>query len=338
MKLFQFSKLALVVLMAITLFGACSQPQEEIKFDNPLAWQRADPCVHKTDDGIYHLIATAPEYDRIEIKSAETINGLAKAEPVVVWQKHDSGSMGYHIWAPELHRFNGKWYIYFAAAEAEDIWKIRMWVLSNDSDDPKKGTWVEEGQIKTERDAFALDATTFEHKGQRYLVWAEKTRRSSNSGLIIAKMKDPVTLEGPEVVITEPEYEWEMHTYKVNEGAAVLKRNGKIFITFSGSATDATYAMGLLWADEDADLLDPSSWNKLPNPVFYTNEELKRFGPGHNSFTVTEDGKTDVLIYHARDYKEIEGASLSDPNRHTRARTFSWTEDGFPDFRQEIGD
>lgn len=338
MKPFQQTRIALFALLIVVIFTACGQKQAAIKYDNPLAWQRADPWVHKTDEGIYHLIATAPEYDRIEIKSAETISGLAKAESVVVWRKHDSGPMSYHIWAPELHRFNGKWYIYFAAAEAGNIWKIRIWVLSNNSDDPKTGTWVEEGQVRTQRDEFALDATTFEHNGQRYLVWAEKTRRDLNSGLVIAKMKDHLTLEGPEVVISDPEYEWETQTYKVNEGAAVLKRNGKIFITFSGSATDATYAMGLLWANEDADLLEPASWNKLNAPVFYTNEEVKRFGPGHNSFTIAEDGKTDVLIYHARDYKEIEGASLNDPNRHTRARTFGWTKDGFPDFKQEIGD
>jgi GH43 family beta-xylosidase len=57
---------------------------------------------------------------------------------------------------------------------------------------------------------------------------------------------------------------------------------------------------------------------------------LNRFGPGHNSFTVAEDGTTDVMIYHARDYKEINGEPLYDPNRHTRARVLKWTDDGMP--------
>ncbi len=246
--------------------------------------------------------------------------------------------MSYHIWAPELHKVDGRWIIYFAAARADDIWHIRMFALSNASDDPTTGEWVEEGQIHTQRNDFALDATFFEHHGEDYLIWAEKTAPDVNSGLVISRLVDGIKLEDPQVVITEPEYEWEKHTYAVNEGAAVIKRHGKIFVTFSASATDHTYAMGLLWADEDADLLDPASWNKLPDPVFSTNEELKRFGPGHNSFTVAEDGETDILIYHARDYKEIEGESLNDPNRHTRMRHFSWTEDGFPDFGQNIAD
>jgi GH43 family beta-xylosidase len=323
--------------IAAGLFSDIAQAQD-LKYNNPIALQRADPWIHRTDKGMYYLIATVPEYDRIEIRKAKTINGLTKAKPVVVWSKHESGPMSQHIWAPELHFLDGKWYIYFAASMAEDIWRIRMYALSNSSQDPTKGKWKEEGQIKTIRDDFALDATVFEHKGERYYVWAEKTRNDQNSGLIISRMKDPVTLTGAQVVITEPEYLWEKRTYMVNEGAAVIKRGDKIFMTFSASATDHTYAMGLLWAHVDSDLMDSKSWNKLPQPVFFTNEELKRFGPGHNGFTKAEDGVTDLVVYHARDYEKIEGQSLFDHNRHTRVRVLHWTEDGWPEFRQEIGD
>ncbi len=91
------------------------------EFDNPIAEQRADPWVYKTDDGIYYLIATVPEYDRIVIRKANSINGLKNANEKEVWYKHEKGVMGHHIWAPELHKIDGKWYIYFAAGEAENI-------------------------------------------------------------------------------------------------------------------------------------------------------------------------------------------------------------------------
>lgn len=312
---------------------------QTLKFENPIAEQRADPWVHKTDDGIYYLVATVPEYDRIVIRKAVTINGLKTAEEKVVWRKHEKGVMGHHIWAPELHRIDNTWYIYFAAGESENIWNIRMWVLSNNSDDPMVGEWKEKGQITTERESFSLDATTFEHKGKRYLIWAQNVRGGDHgTALVLSEMKNPTTLTGPEVVLTEPEFNWERMKYNVNEGAAVLKRNGKIFVTYSASATNHNYCMGLLWIDEDSDLLDISNWTKSPGPVFYTNEELKRFGPGHNSFTVAEDRETVIMIYHARDYKEIQGHELSDPNRATRARVVRWTESGFPDFMQNEGD
>lgn len=338
MKKSIFFKIALSTFVLGGLLTSCDTAQKVEKFNNPLAVQRADPWVHKADDGTYYFVATAPEYDRIEIRESRTINGLADAESVVIWRKHSTGEMGNHIWAPELHRFDGKWYIYFAAGSAEDKWKIRMYVLSNSSANPMEGEWVEEGHIKTDRDEFALDATTFELNGERYLIWAEKSSPAINSGLILSKMKDAVTLEGPQVVITEPEFEWEVQGYKVNEGAAVLIKNGKIFVAFSASATDSNYSIGLLWAEVGADLLNPASWNKLPKPVFYSNAKFNRYGPGHNSFTVSEDGKTDIMIYHARDYKDIKGESLSDPNRHTRARAIRWTSDGMPDFGQDLDD
>ncbi|MFW6290166.1 MAG: family 43 glycosylhydrolase [Mariniphaga sp.] len=321
------------------IFLCNSSFSQTIQFDNPIAEQRADPWVFKTDEGMYYLVATVPEYDRIVLRKSQSINGLKYAEEKEVWHKHEKGVMGHHIWAPELHHINGKWYIYFAAGEAEDIWNIRMWVLSNSSDDPLEGEWKEEGRIMTQRESFSLDATTFEHRGKRYLIWAQNVRVGAHgTALVLSEMKDPLTLTGPEVVITEPEYSWEKMKYNVNEGAAVIKRGGKIFVTYSASATNHNYCMGLLWIDEEADLLNASSWNKSPGPVFYTNEELQRYGPGHNSFTTAEDGETVIMIYHARNYKEIQGHELSDPNRATHARVVQWTESGFPDFMQNQGD
>jgi len=331
--------LTLAVVLIVNVFTINAQKLIKNQFNNPLALQRADPFVTKANDGTYYFIATAPEYDRIEIRSSKTINGIKEAQPVIIWRKHNEGPMGSHIWAPELHRIAEKWYIYFAAGSAEDKWKLRIYALSNASEDPTKGKWTEEGQIVTQKDKFSLDATTFELNDQRYLIWVNRASdKVVNTGLFIAKMTSPTTLDDKQVVISQPEYAWEMRKYKVNEGPAVLIRNGKVFVTFSASATDASYCIGLLWATENSDLLDPASWHKLTEPVFFTNEALKRFGPGHNNFTVAEDGKTDVMIYHARDYKEIKGESLNDPNRHTRARVLKWTKDGMPDFGQDLDD
>src|SRR4029079_2366455 len=66
--------------------------------------------------------------------------------------------------------------------------------------------------------------------------------------------------------------------------------------------------------------------------VFRSSESAGLWGPGHNSFTTTPDGKTDILVYHAREYREILGSELADPNRHTRAQVLHWKPDGSPDF------
>lgn len=245
-------KIALSVALAIGLHSHLLA--QDLKFDNPIAEQRADPWVYKTDDGTYYLIATVPDYDRIVLRKANTINGLKTAEEKTLWTKHEKGVMGHHIWAPELHKVDGKWYIYFAAGEAENIWNIRMWALSTDAEDPMEGTWKEEGQIKTDIESFSLDATTFEHKGKRYMIWAQNVRGGEHgTALVMSEMKDATTLTGPEIVLTEPEFNWERIKYNVNEGPAVIKHDGKIFVTYSASATNDNYCVGLLWIDEAAD-------------------------------------------------------------------------------------
>ena len=330
--------LVLLMMLITWVLAACATTDVASSAATPEIFipQRADPYIHRTPDGHYYFIATAPEFDRIELRSANSLTGLKTVEAKTVWRKHATGAMGANIWAPELHYFDNTWYIYVAAAEAEKPWLIRMQVLANKSADPMQGEWEELGQVKTARDSFSLDATSFEHKGQRYLVWAQKDPEGKlNSALYLAKLISPTQVGKVEVEISRPELNWEIQGYKVNEGAAVIIRNGKIFISYSASATDHRYAMGLLWADENSDLLNPASWHKLPQPIFTTNESLKRYGPGHNSFTLADDGQTDIMVYHARDYLELQGTPLTDPNRHTYLRVLEWTSDGFPDFGQE---
>lgn len=310
---------------------------------NPIVEQRADPWVYRHTDGYYYFTGSVPEYDRIELRRAKTIQELGSAEPLAVWHKHITGPLSANIWAPEIHYIDGKWYIYFAAAHTsetkEGLFDHRMYVLENESVNPLEGTWEEKGQVRTKWESFALDATTFEHKGIRYYVWAQKDLAiEGNSNLYISEMSNPWTLCGEQVMISTPEYPWEVIGFKVNEGAAVLKRNGRIFISYSASATDDNYCMGLLTAEEDANLLDPASWIKSEAPVFQTNELAGQYGPGHNSFTVSLDGKQDIFVYHARNYKEIVGDPLYDPNRHARAQVLNWSVEGMPEFGVPLAD
>lgn len=308
-------------------------------YRNPLVEQRADPHIQRHTDGHYYFTATSPGYDRIILRRSRTLRGLTRADESVIWRRHTSGDMAAHIWAPELHHINGKWYIYFAAAPADDVWKIRIWVLENANANPFKGIWVEKGQLTTAWDTFSLDATTFTHRGSRYLAWAQyEPGMDNNTGVFLSRMANPWTLAGPQIRLTTPEYDWEGVGFKVNEGPSVIQRNGRVFLSYSASATDSNYCMGLLTAGSRSDLMDPASWAKSPTPVFTSNDTTKQYGPGHNCFTVAEDGRTDVLVYHARQYKDIVGDPLNDPNRHTRVQKFGWKADGTPDFGIPVAD
>ena len=145
-------------------------------------------------------------------------------------------------------------------------------------------------------------------------------------------MEAPDKLATVQVLLTTPDYGWERIDFWVNEGPAILKHNGKIYLTFSASATGACYCMGMMCADADADLLDPQSWKKWNLPVLKTDEAKGLYGPGHNSFVKAEDGETDLCIYHARPYDEIIGDPLYDPNRHAMIMKVEYREDGTPVF------
>ncbi|WP_189879880.1 family 43 glycosylhydrolase [Streptomyces bluensis] len=310
-----------------------------VTYTNSIAEQRADPHIWKHTDGYYYFTATVPAYDRIVLRRATTIQGLASAAETTIWTRHATGEMGAHIWAPEIHFIDGKWYVYFAAGATNDVWKIRPYVLECAAANPITGAWTEKGRIALPLDTFSLDATTFVVNGSRYLCWAQNDPAvGSGTNLYLARLSNPWTITGTPVRISTPTASWETIGHRVNEGPAVIQRNGKVFMTFSASATDANYCMGLLTASASANLLNASSWAKTANPVFASNAATSQYGPGHNSFTVSEDGRSDVLVYHDRGYKDISGDPLNDPNRRTRVQKLYWKADGTPDFGIPVAD
>lgn len=306
---------------------------EKLLFNKPWIMQRADPYVYLHTDGSYYFTASVPEYDRIVLRKADTLGGLAQAEEKTIWLCHESGPMSKHIWAPELHFIFGKWYIYYAGGEKDDPWKIRPYVLECMDNDPMTGAWQELGMMNCSEDdefsfrAFSLDATVFSNEGEHYYVWAEKVGVGKQiSNLYIARMKNGNTLDTVQVLLTTPDYDWERHGFWVNEGPSVIKRGGKIYLTYSASDTGPAYCMGMLTADEGSDLLDPRNWSKERYPVLKTDSAKGIYGPGHNSFTKDADGN-DILVFHARTEAEIEGDPLYNPNRHAMLMPIHWEND-----------
>ena len=314
----------------------------ELKYNEPWILQRADPYVYRHTDGYYYFTASIPAYDKIVLRHSETLAGLQDAEEVTIWVKHESGIMSEHIWAPELHYIDGKWYVYYAGSDKDDIWALRPYILECADQDPMTGTQVEKGKIqRADEDefsfeAFSLDATVFENKGKYYYVWAEKVGVGKQiSNLYIAEMESPVKLKTVQVLLTTPDYDWERIGFWVNEGPAVIKNAGKIYLTFSASETGAAYCMGMLTADEDADLLDPRSWSKDRYPVLKTDASREIYGPGHNSFTTDEEGNS-IMVYHARKEEKIVGDPLYNPNRHAMLMKIKFDEEtGRPIFSYE---
>jgi GH43 family beta-xylosidase len=341
---------ALLFLISVLSGGLCEsttdlqEKADPCVLSNPVA-DGQDPWVIKKE-GYYYYIETRNE--GLYISKSKNLSDI-KTDEKLVWELPESGWNQSNLWAPELHFVQGKWYIYYTAGKSGPPFiHQRSGVLESKTDDPM-GEYIDKGQLYTgnniqtkEDNIWSIDLTVLEHNGKLYGIWSgwEENRETDRTPqhLYIAEMDTPWSIVQPQVELTRPEYEWEKQLFEVNEGAAVIKKNDKIFMTYSASGTDHNYSVGLLTADVDADLLDSKSWEKSPTPVFESSEENGIYGPGHNSFTTTPDGSTDLFVYHARSYKEIDGDPLDDPNRHTRVQVLHWNEDGTPDFGVPLPD
>ena len=316
-------------------------------YANPFIIERADPYIVDGKDGYFYFTASYPAYgsvdkgyDRIILRRSTTVAGLASAEEKTIWKAHSSGILAKHIWAPEMHQINGVWYMFFAAGASSDIWAIRPYVLRCDGD-PYTGNWTECGQMQASAGdndsfrSFSLDMTYFENNGHHYVIWAEI---KGDSSLFMAEINpnEPWKLINKPILLTKPEYSWELVNHRVNEGAAVLKKNGKIYVFFSASGTGSEYCVGKLTANADSDLMNTASWTKGTQPELSSADVSGESGPGHNSFVTDENGNL-LIVYHARpsshDSKSCgtyASDPLYDPCRHTRIRQVYFDANGEP--------
>ncbi|CAA9333890.1 MAG: GH43_26 / GH43_27 / GH43 / GH43_33 / GH43_ 31 / GH43_30 / GH43_3 [uncultured Friedmanniella sp.] len=267
-------------------------------FTNPVLGRGADPFVTVVDGRYWSIQSTQ---NAISLRSSTSVVTLGTAEPQVIFQGGDEGSPCCEWWAPELHQIDGRWYVYVAADDGDNK-NHRSYVLESDAID---GPYRFAGQLKLPGNRWSIDVTVFEVGSQRYVSWSGWPGGSNGQqNLYLAELATPTKARGPAALISEPRLDWETKAgtvgVLVNEGPAALIRNGKVFLTYSGSGCwTPDYAIGLLTADADADLLDPKSWTKDPEPLFRASEESGQWGTGHHSFFTSPDGTETWFAYHA---------------------------------------
>jgi GH43 family beta-xylosidase len=271
-------------------------------------------------EGNYYLSTT--QGDAMRIWKAPTLAGLKTAAPKTVWRdSNPSRSSG--IWAPEFHFLQNHWFLYYTATSRDNNDdNHRMYVLESDGTDPL-GPYTFKGRlINPANDHYAIDGTVFENQpdGQIYFIWAARPGHV----LYIARMANPYTLQGKGVYIPADGF----GCTAVREGPSMLQHDGKIFLVYSMCDTGTPdYKLGMLIADEKADLMVPQSWRQYPSPVFVRSDKANVFGPGHNGFFKSPDGKEDWIVYHAK-----VTSRYTYEGRTTRAQKFGWNSDGTPNF------
>ncbi len=313
----QFPYLTGMLCLGASLLTGFSQGRAG-QFQNPLN-PGPDPYMEFYDDN-YYLATT--QGDAIRIWKSPTLAGLKTAPPVTVWKDNDP-TRNRGIWAPEFHFITNHWYLYYTAMAADNQDEShRMHVLESAGKDPL-GPYAYKGRlVNPANDHYAIDGSVFQNPGDGrwYFLWA------SHPGhvLTIAPLDNPWTLHGSGVVIPAAGF----GCSEVREGPILLPHAGKLFLVYSACDTGKPdYMLGMLMASTNADLMNPASWKQSPLPVFTRNDAAGVFGPGHNGFFKSPDGREDWIVYHAK-----TTAEYTYRGRTTRAQKFTWKPDGTPDF------
>ncbi|WP_426490520.1 glycoside hydrolase family 43 protein [Hymenobacter sp. 102] len=303
-----------------------AQPRAQATFQNPLRNDGPDPWVTRHGGYYYYTNTTGRN---LTLWKTSALSDVRNAPAAVVWTPPASGPNSAELWAPELHRLDGKWYLYYTAtdkASPGDNTRY-VFVLENSAADPTTGTWTDKGRMNTKYTG--LDGSVFEHDGKRYFLYSAYV--GAQSVLAIAPLLNPWTLQAnKEVIIARPTLKWEQGGGRqILEGPEfLLGRRGQLLVVYSASACwDDNYCLGMLTAPKGADPLQAQSWTKMPTPVFKPSAQNGVWGTGHNCFTTSPDGRENWLVYHAKPAADGKCAG-----RSARMQRFGWKPDGTPDF------
>jgi GH43 family beta-xylosidase len=175
--------------------------EDSSTFRNPVLNAAPDPWVIK-NAGEYFVTFTTGF--NITLMRTRNMSDLKNAMTKVIWTPPATGMNSKEIWAPELHRMDGKWYVYYAASDGNNE-NHKMWILENTSSDPFEGAWIDKGELELPDDKWAIDGSPLELNGKYYYAWSGwEGDVNVRQDIYLAEMQDPLTVIGERVAIVKP--------------------------------------------------------------------------------------------------------------------------------------
>ncbi|MBQ9429487.1 MAG: glycoside hydrolase family 43 protein, partial [Clostridia bacterium] len=291
--------------------------------ENPIfsAIPAGDPHIlYDGETGYYYAVYSAPKNDRVTLYRAKTIAELGKAQGKDVYVAGADREIKHKLFAPELHKVDGKWYIYASGATSTEdknetpSRSVRLFCLEAIGDDPF-GDYIFKGFLND--DILAIDAHVFTYKGENY-VSAARILSGVGNTIMLAKLENPWTVDTARVaVISTPVLGYETLSGRINEGPFAFEHDGKLFILYSCN-DGPNYSLGLLELTGD-DLLNKTSWTKHDKAVFTGTASV--ISPGHCSVFLSPDGSQYWLAYHTSN--KAVGRAIS-------IKRFTFDENGQP--------
>jgi GH43 family beta-xylosidase len=326
-----------------------TENSEFMTFKNPILPYHenrdGDPWLYQKD-GIYFYchVNSGEGPRRISVAKSKTITGMKDAEDKTVYIPNGEGLGPKHLWAPELHYLQNRWFIHVAAPGANDM-EHRMHVLGATTDDPQ-GEYEYLGEVENMPEMWAIDGHVFSDNQSNpdnpdlYYIFSGiedgryhdkfTTIYYGEQKIYIARMKDPVTILGDPVCIAQATEDWEKHSWEIlpdvyiQEGPTILEKNGVInLIVMANHSQTPKYSWKNV-VNRTRDFMNPAAWVSQSSPVY------RGRGDGHPSFVKSPDGAQDWAISH-RKVSENSGWE-----REIIAFPFTWNDDNTPKFPAAI--
>jgi GH43 family beta-xylosidase len=232
-----------------------------------------------------------------------------KTGPALILNEHDPGAA---FWAPEVAARDGRFFLYYSTAPAghDELHRLHVAIANH-----PRGPFTDAGAVLPEAEGFCIDAHPFRdpRDGRWYLFFAKDFFDArTGTGLAVAPLDDDMlrVAETPHAIL-QANADWQIYernrllygrrwsAWHTLEGPCVVAHDGRYYCFYSGGNWQ-THDYGISFAVADHPL-GPWHHTAEQGPVVLRQRPPEVLGPGHNSYAVAPDGRTEMIVYHAWD-------------------------------------
>ena len=318
-------KPSIIALSILICFGAANSNAQSVSAIHDIAdINIRDPYIMPDHEkGIYYMYRTSTsafsngkERGGVEVFKSKD---LVKWEgPAKVFTIDEDNWITGRVWAPEVHRYNGKYYL-FATLNSDTEWKgaVEGWPPYTHratqifySESPE-GPFLPFGKLPhTPIDYMALDGTLWVEDGTPYMIFCHEWVQMVDGTMEMVKLKpDLSATDGQPIALFHASAaEWSTGRSNwpgkpsgyVTDGCFLYRtKTGKLLMIWS-SFMDDDYAIGIA----------ESTTGKVTGPWIQQKQPLFNQDGGHGMIFETLDGKLCITFHRPNDPGGAERARI----------------------------